>query len=555
MVKNFKRFFPILGCLALILAMLLPLPISAAVASDHVTESSGDGFVLYNGVKLPELPEWDREKYPYAVLVYGTGDSVPYWVYFCSNQPYINSSDKVVINEKTGGTGLSLTGTKAIYYRYYNLENTVGWEDSPSYSDLLSPISISKDRVFWGNADILNTDGTVYLGASDPIPLDGMTVIEWDGDTTGLDVVDDIYYRISDSVWNAAYPIPVSVVTDSSGINPSLVLLDNDYGADYIGLIDNQDDIVGYVVSGTAHAPSIGTYLAKWNDSTYTSLLAFSAEHVEPTPTTGTIPAGQYNVKTLVMTGEMVDLPAWPDGLTSVDFNFVSNATKLNKMWLGYNITYGDSIFYGADLRAYSYGLVPDGTSCEWSDPVYAAIYVPADQEVPAAFYDWFMEGFTRTGDSPADPQYTVTVNIYSNNGLTLHDSYSASSYTAAPALTIDFLSNGLSISDSSSTVFSWADSSSQFAGFSLRSLATTPSFLSGQHMTIGGRAASVTVDLYVVHDDGYASPIDVDFVGWLVPAVGSFLSFELWPGLSLDSVLWVSLVIGVLFWFLKCAT
>jgi hypothetical protein len=24
---------------------------------------------LYNGVQLPPLPEWDREKYPYAVIV------------------------------------------------------------------------------------------------------------------------------------------------------------------------------------------------------------------------------------------------------------------------------------------------------------------------------------------------------------------------------------------------------------------------------------------------------------------------------------------------------
>jgi hypothetical protein len=33
----------------------------------------------------------------------------------------------------------------------------------------------------WSNHDILNADGSVYFAASDPIPLDGMNVIEWDG--------------------------------------------------------------------------------------------------------------------------------------------------------------------------------------------------------------------------------------------------------------------------------------------------------------------------------------------------------------------------------------
>ena len=126
---------------------------------------------LYNGVRLPKLPEWDKAKYPYAVLAYGTGESVPYWVYFCEKQPYINSDDEIVINEKTGGTLVSPTGTSAIYYRYYNLEDTVGWEDNSTPASLLSPITLEKTNVFWCSADILNTDGTVFLAASEPVPV------------------------------------------------------------------------------------------------------------------------------------------------------------------------------------------------------------------------------------------------------------------------------------------------------------------------------------------------------------------------------------------------
>lgn len=48
------------------------------------------------------------------------------------------------------------------------------------------------------------------------------------------------------------------------------------------------------------------------------------------------------------------------------------------------------------------------------------------------------------------------------------------------------------------------------------------------------------------------ADPSDVSFVDWLAVAVGGFLDFELWPGMSLNEIMWVVLVAGVLFWFLK---
>ena len=42
--------------------------------------------------------------------------------------------------------------------------------------------------LFCSNYDILNTaDNSVYLAVSEPISLDGMNVIEWDGDITGLE--------------------------------------------------------------------------------------------------------------------------------------------------------------------------------------------------------------------------------------------------------------------------------------------------------------------------------------------------------------------------------
>ena len=48
------------------------------------------------------------------------------------------------------------------------------------------------------------------------------------------------------------------------------------------------------------------------------------------------------------------------------------------------------------------------------------------------------------------------------------------------------------------------------------------------------------------------ADPSDVNFVDWLQTAIGGFLDFQLWPGMSLNEIMWVILVVGVLFWFFK---
>lgn len=48
------------------------------------------------------------------------------------------------------------------------------------------------------------------------------------------------------------------------------------------------------------------------------------------------------------------------------------------------------------------------------------------------------------------------------------------------------------------------------------------------------------------------SDPSGVNLVDWLQVAVGGFLDFELWPGMSLNELLWVCLVIGILFTFFE---
>lgn len=127
--------------------------------------TSGGGVVkepvayLYNGVRLPELPEWDKTAYPYAIIAQLSND--------------------------TYGTYYALVVTKM---NPYHLENGVHFDTSdgkggdPKKSYCYTPYSewgefaetytwqMTK-TVVWTNADILNEDGTVYLAASDPVPV------------------------------------------------------------------------------------------------------------------------------------------------------------------------------------------------------------------------------------------------------------------------------------------------------------------------------------------------------------------------------------------------
>lgn len=146
-----------------------------------VIESKGDGFALYNGVKLRNIDTvWDKNIYSHVVVSQLSNGT--YRAYFCQ-QPVIldyNNEEFVVFAP----------------YVHYKLEDN-GWVLSNSKDE--GQVTMAYDRgVVWTNHDIINTsDNTVYLAASEPISLDGMNVIEWDGDTTGLEVTQNYYYFVS----------------------------------------------------------------------------------------------------------------------------------------------------------------------------------------------------------------------------------------------------------------------------------------------------------------------------------------------------------------------
>jgi hypothetical protein len=121
----------------------------------------------YNGVVLPTLPEWDKETYPYAVMTTNTQGGVVTSVRIVAYSEPMH----LVLNTASVGSSYYL-GVKAgnpflttgawYFISHPTAEFT---EKTLSYDYLYT------DEPHWANYDVLDKDGSVYLAASDPIPV------------------------------------------------------------------------------------------------------------------------------------------------------------------------------------------------------------------------------------------------------------------------------------------------------------------------------------------------------------------------------------------------
>lgn len=119
---------------------------------------------LYNGVELPALPDWDKETYPYAYIEKAIPENL-----YC-----LRVRDANITVESDGLSYTRYKGTSCLLGGIledgsWNLSDTVytSTEDA-SYK-------INRDDscyiLVWTNTDILNSDGTLYLAASEPVPV------------------------------------------------------------------------------------------------------------------------------------------------------------------------------------------------------------------------------------------------------------------------------------------------------------------------------------------------------------------------------------------------
>ena len=107
-------------------------------------------YYLYNGAELPVLPEWDKQTYPYAVIAKATGSHR--YLFMCVERPYYDGS-KVQL------------GSSVLFSNFYAKGTGEVWSE-PKETTITE-----YSGIFWTNTDILNSDGTIYLATSEPIPI------------------------------------------------------------------------------------------------------------------------------------------------------------------------------------------------------------------------------------------------------------------------------------------------------------------------------------------------------------------------------------------------
>lgn len=116
---------------------------------------------LYNGVKLPALPEWDKETYPYAYIQDGS-NLIP---------PGARAIILRVFEVPVYAIGNAVSTTAATNSITWKCPITDAVEWTGRTETTYEADASCGGNAIWTNADILNMDGTLYLAASDPIPV------------------------------------------------------------------------------------------------------------------------------------------------------------------------------------------------------------------------------------------------------------------------------------------------------------------------------------------------------------------------------------------------
>lgn len=193
---------------------------------------NGDGFALYNGVKFLEMLEYDKVKYPYAYLcVYDVSASKE--AYKGESMAELRLSSKPFTAYPAEGKA-KFTGTfdQALYFGINGdqlaADNAnIGFADGEwvlsfernNMTTSATGAYITLSEITWCSQDLLNEDGSVYLATAAPIPLDGYTVIEWDGNRDGLPSIPAdafTYYRIADYAQATSAIVVIDSPTDTS---------------------------------------------------------------------------------------------------------------------------------------------------------------------------------------------------------------------------------------------------------------------------------------------------------------------------------------------------
>lgn len=239
-----------------------------------VTQGLGDGYALYNGVKLPNIDKvykaWtDKETHPYAYIIDNLKND-EYLLTLSSQEAYVDSTNSLM----TGNGAMLIFKLTAGSDSYSLYKSSQAFEHSYSYSK-------SNYSFVWANHDILK-DSTVYYSATSPIPLDGMTVIEWDGDTTGLENLYEMQYKVSDTILRKddfTNCVVVMTYADRIAVGQGVEGLESEGIA-----MSEVDGVMSIYSEDNQYGISTGLWFGKTDGVAYTSLFAYTPAAEPETP-------------------------------------------------------------------------------------------------------------------------------------------------------------------------------------------------------------------------------------------------------------------------------
>lgn len=118
---------------------------------------------LYNGVRLPIIPESVLKSYPYCIIRKGIGTG--YYEMYCTIDAGYRSGDNINYSNAT-----------KVKYRVAieTMETATEWEDNGTTTSTIIGIDTTRP-VIWSNYDIPNGSATatdIYLEATEPVPTD-----------------------------------------------------------------------------------------------------------------------------------------------------------------------------------------------------------------------------------------------------------------------------------------------------------------------------------------------------------------------------------------------
>lgn len=125
---------------------------------------------LYNGVRLPALPEWDREEYPYAVITRTGLVGNYYYALKLFASPYKTTGNNALtsafnMSPDVGAKHLSCSCP------YTDAgDGTFVWSEV-SENEITEETHVLVGKPIWGNYDLETNGGTLWLATSEPIPI------------------------------------------------------------------------------------------------------------------------------------------------------------------------------------------------------------------------------------------------------------------------------------------------------------------------------------------------------------------------------------------------